>query len=125
MATIVSILPEKSVLIIDPDPITRDFLAKLLRFNGLLAESVRTATEALALLETRAPDLLIIDPDLPDLDGTKLLLAIRQDPSFQNIPVLFLTRTPQTPETFSNTHSILKGSRGPKALLELIASILV
>ena len=67
-----------SVLIIDDQQdlldITRLFLE---RFGGMQVETAKTAKEALAKLEDRSFDALVIDFDLPDISGIALLKIIR------------------------------------------------
>ena len=43
------------------------------------------------ILETSAPDLLILDLDMPTYDGIELCRAVRTDPVWETLPILFLT----------------------------------
>jgi two-component system cell cycle response regulator DivK len=50
-----------------------------------------TGVEALAKMHTHAPDLVLLDISLPDLDGYAILNAIRADPVLAKVPVIALT----------------------------------
>lgn len=65
-----------------------------------LGWQVQTVAEPRALWEALAsgrPDLLILDADLPGVDGLDLCRAVRSDPRWRKLPVLFLTATTDTP----------------------------
>ena len=85
-----------TILVVEDDAPTRTFLADNLTADGyelLVAESAR---DALRLLETRFPDLALVDVGLPDASGLDLLRRVREadgvasriDPA---TPVLLLT----------------------------------
>jgi two-component system nitrogen regulation response regulator GlnG len=62
------------VLIVDDDRATREGLAELLGEAGYESTSVGSFQDALRILRTRPPDLLITDVDLNDADGLQLLV---------------------------------------------------
>ncbi len=77
------------VLVVDDEQMLTDLLSMALRMEGW---DVRTAASGLqALQETRefAPDALVLDIMMPDLDGMAVLQRLRQ--SGNDVPVLFLT----------------------------------
>ena len=66
-----------TILLVEDDPATRTFLADELTADGyemLVAESLR---EALRLLETKYPDVVVLDVGLPDGSGLDLLRRVR------------------------------------------------
>jgi DNA-binding response OmpR family regulator len=85
-----------TILLVEDDRHTRTFLADNLAADGYEPLPAANAREALRLMETRYPDLAILDLTLPDRDGLELLkqvreadgLATRVDPG---LPVLVLT----------------------------------
>jgi DNA-binding response OmpR family regulator len=79
------------ILIVDPDPVSAPSLARLLRYNGHAAEVVPSPIEALALLPTRKPALIIVDLALPHLPGLGFIKSIRVDPSFNDVPLIVYT----------------------------------
>jgi PAS domain S-box-containing protein len=66
------------VLIVEDEPDTRDFLQRLLAGQGAIVRTAASAAEALALVHDDAPDLLISDIGLPEVDGYELMQRIRE-----------------------------------------------
>lgn len=65
-------------LVIDDDPILREFCAETLRRAGFGVESVGSPLAALEILRHRGFDLIILDLHLPDVDGLSLLERMRE-----------------------------------------------
>jgi FixJ family two-component response regulator/flagellar biosynthesis/type III secretory pathway protein FliH len=68
-----SALASKSILVVDDDEPVRHLLAELLGLDGFQVLLAGTAKEALAFLPLHHPALLMIDVQLPDMDGIALL----------------------------------------------------
>jgi DNA-binding response OmpR family regulator len=66
-----------TILIVEDDRRTRAFLADNLAADGYQLIAAATAREGLRLMETRYPDLAIVDLTLPDRDGLELLREVR------------------------------------------------
>ncbi|QDZ00414.1 response regulator transcription factor [Nitratireductor mangrovi] len=78
----------EQVLIVDDDTRLSAMLADYLRGNGYDVLAAPTAEAGLAELRRRAPDAVILDIMLPDLDGFETCRRIR---AFSDVPVLMLT----------------------------------
>ena len=81
-----------TILIIDDRPETVRLIAEWLRQTQRY--EVWTASSgqaALDLIARRSPDLVLLDLNLPDLDGFEVLARLRADPATQNLPVLIIT----------------------------------
>ncbi len=78
-----------SVLIVDDEPDTRDFLAFLLQEHGAIVTLASSAIEALRLLEVIRPDLILSDIGMPDMNGYSLMQSIRQ--SGKIVPAIALS----------------------------------
>jgi DNA-binding response OmpR family regulator len=63
------------VLVVDDDRATREGLSELLEEAGYESTSVGSFQDALRILRTRPPDLLITDVDLNEADGLQLLVS--------------------------------------------------
>lgn len=78
------------ILIVEDDTEINKLLADLLREEGYLPAQAYSGTEALYLLETQCPDLVLLDLMLPGLSGEELLQKIRTEQNC-GIPVLILS----------------------------------
>jgi CheY-like chemotaxis protein/CheY-specific phosphatase CheX len=80
------------VLIVDDDMTTRLFLSRLLS-RKLGCETIEAADglEGLLKVQEHAPDLVIMDVNMPVVDGKEMLEAIRKDPVYANLPVIILS----------------------------------
>jgi diguanylate cyclase (GGDEF)-like protein len=82
---------ESKVLVVDDDPLILAALQALLEPKRI---RVITLDEPLRFWETferTSPDLLILDVEMPHLNGLELCQVIRNDPRWYGIPILFLT----------------------------------
>jgi DNA-binding response OmpR family regulator len=79
------------ILIVEDDIKLAHLLEKLLRYAGHEAVSVQTGMQALSLLLVRRPTLIIIDLDLPTMNGVTLLQSIRADKAFDSVPIVMHT----------------------------------
>ena len=82
-----------NVLIVEDEPILQLVLEATLQGAGYQTITACTAGEAWALLEshTRPFEVILLDRNLPDMDGLKLLARIKADPLLMRIPVIFQT----------------------------------
>ena len=81
----------KKILIVDDDSINLKMLRKIfdhIEFHVIQASGGR---EALKIVENDHPDLIILDIVMPDLDGGDVANIIKENPSTQNIPIIFLS----------------------------------
>ncbi len=65
------------MLVVEDEPDTRDFLERFLKVYSADVVTARSAAEALSLLPTSRPDILVSDIGLPDVDGYDLIQRIR------------------------------------------------
>ena len=88
-------LPEtkKCVLIVDDEPKIGRILALKLRLSHYEPIVATSGQEALALLETHHPDIMLLDIVMPEMDGCQVLERMR---SFSEIPVIIMTALPET-----------------------------
>ena len=80
-----------SILVVDDDPNMRELLQIHLSNAGYEVSVAEDGVEAGYGLLRQRPDLIISDVNMPHLDGFEFVAAIRQEPQFRNIPVIFLT----------------------------------
>ena len=76
------------VLVVDDEPGIVRALRTNLTGHGLRVETAETGAAALASYRQQKPDLIILDLGLPDMDGTEVIRALRQESS---VPILVLS----------------------------------
>jgi two-component system KDP operon response regulator KdpE len=76
------------VLLIDDEPKIRRFLRAGFELHGFSVLEAENAADGLKAATFNAPDLIILDLDLPDLHGTEVLEGLR---SWSNVPVIILS----------------------------------
>ena len=81
------------ILAVDDDPIFLDALPPLLKPWGMTVTTLSDSTQLWDALTTTAPDLLILDIEMPHHNGIELCQAVRNDASgrWQDLPILFLS----------------------------------
>ena len=79
------------VLMVDDDPTVLDVVAALLERDGLAVHKLVEPQRFWEVLEETAPDLLILDFDMPEITGPELCRVVRSDARWSNLPVIFLT----------------------------------
>jgi two-component system phosphate regulon response regulator PhoB len=79
------------VLVIDDEPDIVDLVSHHLKSGGLEPVAALTGADGLRQAREVLPDLIILDLMLPDLEGTEVLRALRNDDRTRAIPIIFLT----------------------------------
>src|SRR5215204_4960158 len=81
------------VLIVDDNTASRRLLAAALKTAGFTALQAADGADALAAIEKYRPDVILLDLEMPELDGTQTCQRIRahSDPRVRELPVVMLT----------------------------------
>jgi len=91
-------------------------------------ETALTGAEALKMMMTRRPDLLITDIMMPEMDGYELVAALRSDEQLADLPVIMLTARTQDADITqgynSGTDLYLTKPFNPEELLSFVRRIL-
>lgn len=82
--------PPATVLNVNDDDANRYSLTRMLRKAGFVVKEAATGADALRMVAER-PDLVVLDVQLPDIDGFEVCRRIKQDPATAGIPVLHLS----------------------------------
>ena len=80
---------KQRVLVVDDEPSIVDAVATSLRYEGFDVDEATTGRAALASAQAKAPDMIVLDIMLPDLDGLEVTRRLRADGI--RVPILFLT----------------------------------
>lgn len=81
-------MSREQILIVDDEPDISELVGMYLDREGFRFQAVTTGADALALAPTLQPQLIILDVQLPDMEGYELCAKLRQTTS---APILFLT----------------------------------
>lgn len=83
--------PILSVLIVDDNEMNRDTLARRLRQQGCRYDMAVNGREAIALIEPRKYDLVLLDIMMPEVDGYTVLSHLKADPRLRDLPVIMIS----------------------------------
>ncbi len=81
----------RRVLVVDDEIINRELLCRMLQRHGYQAESASDGIEALALTNQFAFDLVLLDVNMPGMDGFECLRHLRERFSVSELPIIMVT----------------------------------
>ncbi len=91
-------IPYGPILVVEDVPHILELLEVTLRFKGYPVITARNGQEALELIGSVHPAMVITDILMPKLDGFALVHRLRTNPKTSRIPIIFLSATYVTPE---------------------------
>ena len=94
-----------SILIVDDSPYIVDGLVALLKRKGFKPIAAHGGDEAISLLTTNKPDLILLDIMMEPMDGWETLEKIKANPDTRDLPVLMFSAKKITPEE-AQEHSL-------------------
>ena len=80
-------------LIVDDDPDFCVLLREMLKWRGFEVSVAYSASDALSSMGQSHPELMLVDIQMPEVDGLELIRKIRSDTSFANTPIIVITAT--------------------------------
>ena len=83
--------PASKVLLVDDEDSLRKVMRELLERDGYVVTEARDGVQALDQVDRVGPDIIVLDLNLPGLDGYGVLSHLRSRPATANIPVIVLT----------------------------------
>lgn len=90
------------ILIVDDVPLNLQMLGGLLQSKGYEVAPASSGAIALEMAQTQTPDLILLDIQMPEMDGFKVCKLLKENPVTKDIPVIFLT-------AFVETEDIVRG----------------
>jgi diguanylate cyclase (GGDEF)-like protein len=81
----------KKVLLVDDDSEILVAVSHLLQPWGLKVYTLDNPHDLISVLEATSPDLLVLDVEMPEINGIELCQVIRNDPQNSSLPVIFIT----------------------------------
>jgi type II secretory ATPase GspE/PulE/Tfp pilus assembly ATPase PilB-like protein/CheY-like chemotaxis protein len=86
-----ALVKSATILLVDDEDALRRVMRDLLARDGYEVVEARTGIEALDQVDRHAPDVVVLDLNLPGLDGYSVLAELRSRPATRDIPVIVLT----------------------------------
>ncbi|WP_024696755.1 putative bifunctional diguanylate cyclase/phosphodiesterase [Pseudomonas syringae] len=83
--------PAATILIVDDDVHVRDLLEVLLQNQGYETLTAESGEQALAMVDERAPDLILLDIMMPGMDGYEVASVLKAGKGTANIPIIMLS----------------------------------
>jgi CheY-like chemotaxis protein len=81
----------RKLLIAEDDPASRELLADILKMQGYQVVEAEDGQAALEKIAEEGPDLVLLDIQMPKLDGLGVVRQLRQNPRFTSLPVVAVT----------------------------------
>jgi len=129
-----------SILIVEDNADAREMLALFLRDKGYALACAEDGKQALDMIQSSKPDLIITDIRMPNLDGIELIKRLRDQSEMKSIPVIVMSSMPSgriqdamnagadgsmmKPVQMDALLKLIKGFLGASVLLSLVAILL-
>lgn len=85
------LLESVKILVVDDDPIHCEFARVYLSTPTATVETAQNGAEGLEKLRSEPFDVVVIDLDMPVMNGFQMIRAIRSDPDLRHLPVVIVT----------------------------------
>ena len=82
---------KQRVLVVDDSPVIRALESYILKANGYSVETASNGIEALEKLYSGEFELMVVDINMPKMDGIQLIKAVREQELYMNIPIIIVT----------------------------------
>jgi two-component system, cell cycle response regulator DivK len=81
----------QTILHIEDNFENRILVRRLLQFSGFEVFEAENAYDALSILESTTPDMILMDINMPDIDGYSLTRQLKSNIKFRNVPIIAIT----------------------------------
>jgi CheY-like chemotaxis protein len=81
----------KKILVVEDDPVNQMILSDFLAANGYLTVAASSGPEGIAKFDSEAPDLMLVDVQLPRKNGFELVREIKSRPNGKAPPILLMS----------------------------------
>lgn len=84
-------MPSADILIVDDTPENLKILVGVLKDEGYKVRAVLSGQMALTAVRAATPDLILLDINMPGMNGYEVCSQLKTDPQLQHIPVIFIS----------------------------------
>jgi len=84
-------LRTKRILVVDDSVTVRKVTTRLLERNGFEVFTAKDGVEAIATLQDHIPDLMLLDIEMPRMDGFEVASVVRHDSRLKHLPIIMIT----------------------------------
>ena len=112
----------KCIWVVDDEPVNRALVKRSLEANGYEVLTAQDGLDALEALKTKKPDLILLDVQMPNLDGYGFIMQKETNPDIAGIPVIVLTAMGQTEPLFKR-HGVKSYLLKPLNTQDLLAKV--
>ncbi len=117
-------MSSEHIVVVDDDPMIRFLVQEYLKASGFAVETCASGREALSSVASATPSLVILDLQMPEMNGVEVLEQLRANPATAGVPVLMLSANASDAHTLSATQAdaYLEKPFAMQALLEAVST---
>ena len=124
MASLDSRVRRKTILLVEDHQDVREGFREILKWSGYQVREAGDGIEALRLIESEPPDVIVLDLSLPMLDGMSLRQDVAANSLTRDIPVIVVTGSAVADALRSSVDAVLRKPVSPEWLLAAIRDAL-
>ncbi len=93
-------------MIVDDDPVIRILVSDYLETMGYSVETYEGGPAALERAESEPPDLMLVDMQMPEMNGGQVLQRLRENPNLASVPVVICSAANDIAEYTENNFKV-------------------
>ena len=121
----IAVLPVRTILVVDDESAIRDLIVAVLEDEGYRAIGAGSGRRALELIAVEAPDLVLMDIMMPEMDGQEALRRLRQLERSVPLPVILMSAAFTADRLDQHIAAFLPKPFDLDLLLEIVARALL
>jgi chemosensory pili system protein ChpA (sensor histidine kinase/response regulator) len=82
---------QKTVMVVDDSVTVRKVTSRLLERQGFLVVTAKDGVDAIQILEDLTPDIMLLDIEMPRMDGFEVANLVRHNPRLSDLPIIMIT----------------------------------
>ena len=86
-----SVEEERLVLVVDDSVTVRKVTSRLLERQGMSVMTAKDGVEAVSILQERLPDIVLLDIEMPRMDGFEVARQVRRDERLADLPIVMIS----------------------------------